>query len=217
VNPDPGLSFPDDDAHRFSQERSRMEDVRTIISSIGPGTGRQLLFDLILYWMFLINVVVLVIDGTAFGTNISIVVLLCIFIDKTFAFGYMFNPENGLYDNDPETCHAKVFVGTYLIRVIMFAGPFAIAGSTTEGKVRGASILAGISAVIYMAARWFFEQRDFKANEITCLNTDVVIQSAGIVLVLAKIVLRERLHLGTIYRHIPVTVARNVAAHDVEI
>lgn len=194
-----------------------MEDVRTIINSIGPGTGQQLLFDLALYWMFLINLIVLLIGGTAFSTNIGIAVLLCIFIDKTFAFGYMFNPDNGLYDNDPETCHAKVFVGTYLIRVIMFAGPFSIAGTTTEGKVRAASILAGISAVIYMLGRWFFEQRDFKADQITCLNTDVVIQSAGVVLVLAKIVLRERLHLGTIYRHIPVTVARDFAAHGVEV
>jgi hypothetical protein len=194
-----------------------MEDIKTIINSIGPGSGQNLIWSIVLYWMFLINLIVLFIDGTAFGTNISMVVLLCIFVDKTFAFGYMFNPKNGLYDNDPQTCHAKVFVGTYLIRVVMFAGPFAIAGSTTEGKVRGAAILAGLSAVVYMAARWFFEQRNFKASTITCYNTDIVTAHAGLILVLAKIALRDRLSLGTVHRHIPVTVSRVFAAHNVEI
>jgi drug/metabolite transporter (DMT)-like permease len=194
-----------------------MEDVKTIINSLGPGSGQQLFFDIILYWMFLINLGIMFLDNSSFGTNISMVVLLCIFIDKTFAFGYMFNPKNGLYDNDPEICHAKVFVGTYLIRVVMFAGPFAVAGSTRSGKVRTAAILAGLSAVIYMAARWFLEQREFNTSRVTCFNTDTVIQSAGMLLVLAKMTLRDRLCLGTIYRHIPVTVTRDFSAHDVEV
>jgi hypothetical protein len=194
-----------------------MEDVKTIVNSLGPGSGRQLLFDIALYWMFLVSIGIMFLDDSSFGTNVSMAVLLCIFIDKTFAFGYMFNPDNGWVDNDPETCHAKVFVGTYLIRVVMFAGPFAVAGSTTSGKVRAAAILAGLSAVVYMAARWFFEQREFNASRVTCFNTDMVIQNAGMLLVLAKITLRDRLRLGSIYRHIPVTITRNFAAHDVEV
>jgi hypothetical protein len=194
-----------------------MEDVRTIINSLGPGTGQQLFWDIALYWLFFINFILLFIDGTSFGTNITMAVLVCIFIDKTFAFGYMFNPKNGLYDNDPQTCHAKVFVGTYLIRVAMFAGPFAVAGATNKGKVRAVGILAGLSAVVYMLGRWYFEQRDFKASTITCENTDVVIQSVGMILVLAKIALRERLPLGTIHRHIPVTIARDAGAHDIRV
>jgi hypothetical protein len=143
--------------------------------------------------------------------------LVCIFIDKTFAFGYMFNPKNGLYDNDPRTCHAKVFIGTYLIRTAMFAGPFAVAGSTNKGKVRAVGILAGLSAIVYMLGRWFFEQRTYKASSITCEATDIVIQNAGMILILAKIVLRDRLTLGTIHRHIPVAVTREAAPHDIGI
>ena len=194
-----------------------MEDAKTIINSLGPGTGQQLIWDIALYWLFLINFLLLFLDGTAFGTNITMVVLVFIFIDKTFAFGYMFNPKNGLYDNDPHTCHAKVFIGTYLIRTVMFAGPFAVAGSTTKGKVRAVGILAGLSAIVYMLGRWFFEQRDFKTSTITCENTDIVIQSVGMILILAKIALRDRLTLGTIHRHIPVTVARDTAPHDVSV
>jgi hypothetical protein len=192
-----------------------MEDLRTIINSLGPGTGQQLIWDIALYWMFLINFLILFMDGTSFGTNITMAVLVFIFIDKTFAFGYMFNPKNGLYDNDPQTCHAKVFVGTYLIRTAMFAGPFAVAGSTTKGKVRAVGILAGLSAIVYMLGRWFFEQRDFNASTITCENTDIVIQSVGMILILAKIALRDRLALGTVHRHIPVAVARDATARDI--
>ena len=32
-----------------------MEDIRTIISSIGPGSGQQLIWAYCLYWLFLIN------------------------------------------------------------------------------------------------------------------------------------------------------------------
>jgi hypothetical protein len=194
-----------------------MEDVKTIINSLGPGTGQQLIWDIALYWLFLINFLILFLDGTAFGTNITMAVLIFIFIDKTFAFGYMFNPKNGLYDNDPQTCHAKVFIGTYLIRTAMFAGPFAVAGSTTKGKVRAVGILAGLSAIVYMLGRWFFEQRNFKASSITCENTDIVIQSVGMILILAKIALRDRLTLGAVHRHIPVTIALDAAPHDVGI
>jgi hypothetical protein len=158
-----------------------MEDIRTIINSLGPGTGQQLFWDIALYWLFFIN------------------------------------PKNGIYDNDPQTCHAKVFIGTYLIRVVMFAGPFAVAGSTSKGKVRAVGILAGLSAVIYMLGRWYFEQRDFKTSTITCENTGVVIQSVGMILVLAKIALRDRLPLGSIHRHVPVAIARDAGAHDIRV
>jgi hypothetical protein len=164
----------------------------------------------------LINIVMLLMEGSAFGTNVAIAVLIAVFVDKTFAFGYMFNPDNGIFD-DPKTCHAKVFVGTYLIRVIMFAGPFAVACSTTSGKTRGIAILSGLSAMVYMFARWYFEQRDFTSERITCENTDWMIQSAGLILILAKLVLRNRLLLGTVNRHIPITVTRDLAAHDVEV
>lgn len=194
-----------------------MEDIKTIIGSLAPGTGQQLFFDIALYWMFALNIGTMFLGGSAGATNISMAVLLCVFIDKTFAFGYMFNPNNGFYDDDPKTCHAKVFFGTYLIRVVMFAGPFALAGSTKSGKVRAVAIITGLIGVFYMASRWFFEQREFSSSKVTCLRTDIVIQNVGMILVLAKIALRDRLCLGMIHRHIPVTIPRHFTAHDVEV
>lgn len=189
-----------------------MEDIKEIINALGPSSG-GMAWSLALYWMFLINLVILFVDGSAFGTNISIAVLLCVFIDKTFAFGYMFNSS----EMDPEYCHTKIFIGTYLIRVAMFAGPFAVAGSTEKGKVRAIAILAGLSGIGYMFIRWFYDQRKVDAIDVTCYNTEMLIQTAGMGLVLAKIALRDRLPLGAIHRHIPITVPRELATHEIEI
>ncbi len=191
-----------------------MEELRAIFDSIGPSSD-TLYWDITLYVLFLLNTITLLLlpDGSTMGTLLSMIVLISLFIDKTYAFGYMI--DTGPYT--PETCHAKVFIGTYLIRAIIFAAPLTIAASTDEGRVRGAAIVAGIGGVIYMFLRWFMEQRDFNAPDIVCFNTDVVIQSAGLVLVLARIALRDRLRLGRVYRHVPVTVPGHLAPDDVEI
>jgi len=190
-----------------------MSDFKTMAESLW--LTDQLHWDLTLYWLFLINIVVLLIlpDGSTLGTMLSIMVLLAVVIDKVYAFGYMIDP--GPYT--PENCHAKIFIGTYLIRAIIFVAPLTIAGSTDEPKVRAAGIVAGISGAIYMFLRWYLEQRDIEAPDIVCLDIDVVVQSAGMLFVLARLVLRDRLRLGSVHRHIPVVVFRDLATHDVEI
>jgi drug/metabolite transporter (DMT)-like permease len=147
---------------------------------------------------------------------LSIAVLISIFIDKTYAFGYILKPT----DMTPEYCHAKIFIGTYLLRVVIFVAPLTIAGSTDEGKVRAGAILAGIGGAIYSFIRWFMDQREVSGTRITCMNpaeTAMMLQSLGIMLVLAKIALRDRFLLGTIHRHVPVAVPLELAAHEVEI
>ncbi len=190
-----------------------MSDLKAMAESLW--LTDQIQWDLALYWLFLINIVVLLLlpDGSTMGTMLSIAVLISIVIDKTYAFGYMIDP--GPYS--PETCHAKIFIGTYLIRAIMFVAPLTIAGSTDEPKVRAAGVVAGISGAVYMFIRWFLQQRDVEAPDIVCLNTDVIVQSTGMLLVLARIVLRDRLRPGSVYRRIPVVVFGDLAAHDLEI
>jgi hypothetical protein len=189
-----------------------MDDVREIIRALGPNSG-ELHWSITLYWMFLVNLVLLLISDSAMGTNIAIGVRLAVFIDKTFAFGYMFG--SGSYT--PQYCHAKIFIGTYLIRTLMFAGPLIVAGQTESGKVRAAGILAGLTGAIYMLARWYFDQRDVEAPNITCQNVQVMAQSAGIVLLLARLTLRHQLSLVSIHRHVPGAVTRDFAAHHIEV
>lgn len=191
-----------------------MEELRAIANSIGPSSD-TLLWDITLYVLFFLNLIMLLLlpDGSTVGTLLSMAVLISIFIDKTYAFGYMIDP--GPYT--PETCHSKVFIGTYLIRAIIFAAPLTIAASTNEGRVRGAAIVAGIGGAIYMFLRWFMEQRDFNAPDIICFNTSVAAQSIGMVFILARVALRDRLRLGRIDRHVPVTIAGDFAPDHVEV
>ncbi len=190
-----------------------MAEFKEIISALGPNAG-GLVWSLALYALFFLNLLLLLIEGSSFGTNIGIAVLLSIFIDKTFAFGHMFNPN----DIDPHVCHAEIFFGTYLIRVVMFAGPFAVAGSTTNGKARALAIFSGVGGIAYMFGRWFLEQRESEVSGVTCMvDTDVMLQTAGILLVVARITLRDRFRLGTVDRHIPVTVAGEPSPNEIEV
>ena len=66
-------------------------------------------------------------------------------------------------------------------------------------------------------ARWFFEQRESEATGVTCMNTEVMLQTTGMLLVLARITLRNRFRLGMIHRNVPVTVGGEIATHEVEI
>jgi hypothetical protein len=190
-----------------------MDEFREIISALGPYEG-GLGWSIALYVLFFLNVILLIMEGSSFATNITIVVLLALFIDKTFAFGYMFNPS----DMDPRLCHSEVFFGTYIARVIMFAGPFAIAGSTRNGRTRFVAIVAGIGGMTYMFARWWYEQRNSDVSGVTCMvDTGIMMQHAGLLLVLARITLRDRFGFGLVNGHIPVTVLGELAPDDVEI
>lgn len=191
-----------------------MEELRAILESVGPSNS-TLGWDLALYGLFFFNLITLLMlpDGSTTATLLTILVLISIFIDKTFAFGYLI--DSGPYS--PQVCHAKIFVGTYLIRAAMFAAPLTVAASTDSGKVRATALVAGIGGGVYMFLRWFFDQRNIKAPDITCFNTAVMAQNVGMTLVLARLLLRRRLRLGVVYRHIPVAVAGDLAAHDIEV
>jgi len=177
----------------------------------------ELHWDLALYWLFLINVVLLILlpTGSGFQTMLGIITILFIVIDKVHAFGYMF--DSGRYG--AIQCHETVFFGTYIIRVLLFVIPLSVAGLTRKGSVRAVGIIAGITGAVYTFARWYIEQRDVSTTALTCafLNFDMVAQNAGLALVLARVFLRDRLRLGAVHRDVPLTVGGELAAHEVEV
>jgi hypothetical protein len=174
-------------------------------------------WDLALYGLFLLNLILLIMqtEGSALATFLLIVVLVSLIIDKTRAFGYMIEFDMTRYTR--EQFHEQIFIGTYLIRVAMFAIPLSIAGMTKNSKSRGPAVVAGISGGAYMFTRWFFEQRETPGTDIGVGYVPVVmmVQHIGLLLILARITLRNKLR--NVYRDIPVTVAGDFAAHDVEI
>jgi hypothetical protein len=135
----------------------------------------QLLWDLAVYgllFLSLIAVFMLSAGSMADTLMISGVVMICV-LDKTYAWGYIDKPST-VYEGMPTDCtlfptacerYLRVqshltHLGTYMMRVLMFALPLVITGQTRVGKAR---VIAGIIAVyagVYSAARWFFQQRD---------------------------------------------------------
>jgi hypothetical protein len=184
-----------------------VEELRQIVNSIGPSSD-SLIWDLSLYVLFFLNFITLFMlpDGSTMGTMLTILVLISIFIDKTYAFGYMMNP--GVYG--AKRCHEEIFVGTYLIRAAMFVVPLTVAASTEDGKVRAVGVIAGIGGAIYLFLRWFMQQRNVEAPGVTCSAT------IGFVLLAAQM-LRDRAWLGVIYGRVPLPVVGQPAAHDVEV
>jgi len=191
-----------------------MEELRAILESVGPSND-TLGWDITLYVLFLLNVVILLLlpDGSTMGTVLSVGVILCLFIDKTYAFGHLL--DSGPYS--PEYCHTKIFVGTYLIRAVIFAAPLTVAASTDKGSVRTMGVIAGIGGAAYMFLRWYSDQREVSAPNITCFDSEAMVRSASMVLVLGRVALRNRLGSLTIYRDVPGAVLGDLAAHEVEV
>lgn len=192
-----------------------MDELRQMVDALW--LTDEIHWDIFLYVLFFINIVLLFLhpSGDSMGTNLSILILLAIVIDKVHGFGYMFDPDQ--YSR--VRCHEEIFIGTYLIRVVMFAGPLIIAGRTRRPGIRPAAIVVGLLGGAYMFIRWYMEQRDVSSTALVCWITALGFswQSSGVFLVMARLALRQRFRLGTVYRDVPVVIARDVAAHDVEV
>lgn len=193
-----------------------MGNIGEIVSSLGPNSG-EMMWNISLYGIFLFNIIVLLIipDGDSMHTLLIIVVLMCAIIDKTFAFGYF------VLDNPTEAqaikCHTEDFIGTYLIRAYMFIGPWIVAGSTSDGKVRGLAIIAGIGGMAYSIGRWLLEQREAGEGNITCFIIGLwAAQTILPLLPLAYALLRRKAAL-LIHGHVPVTVRGELATYEVEV
>ncbi|MCZ7539306.1 MAG: hypothetical protein M5U29_05195 [Anaerolineae bacterium] len=191
-----------------------MEELRAILESVGPSND-TLGWDITLYVLFLLNVVILLLlpDGSALGTVLSVGVILCLFIDKTYAFGHLL--DSGPYS--PEYCHGRIFVGTYLIRAVIFAAPLTVAASIDKGNVRFLGVVAGIGGAAYMFLRWYSDQREVAAPNITCFDSEALVRSASMVLVLGRVALRNRLGLWAEYRDVPGAIFGDLAAHEIEV
>ena len=182
-----------------------MGEFKEIISAVGPSDN--LMWDIALYALFFLNLIMLFLlpDGATLHTMLVILVLISVFIDKTYAFGHLIKSDR----YDPETCHAKIFVGTYLIRAAMFIVPLIIAGSTDSSKARPLGILLGVMAAAYMIGRWFIDQREVETTNITCMNTGMAAQAGVMWITLAYATVRRSwLRAVTVDRDVPGAVLR---------
>ena len=146
----------------------------TIQDILLPQEG-QLIWDGMVYGLLFFSLIGLFMlsQGSMSDTLlISGVVMFCV-LDKTYAWGYIVKPD-GVYPGMPTDCTLYpnicerdvrvaahlIHLGTYMMRVLMFAFPLVVMGQTRVGKAR---IIAGMIAVyagVYSAARWYFQQRN---------------------------------------------------------
>lgn len=193
-----------------------MDELREIISALW--LTDEIYWDIALYVIFALNLLLMLMqpDGSALAVALCILVLVAAVIDKTKAFGYTLD-VSPYYTR--EQCHEQVFIGTYLIRVIMFAAPLSVAGMTKNPDSRLVGIVAGVIGGVYMFARWYLEQRDVALTDLFCATiwAGFALQQAGLALLAARVALGDRLLLGRVHRHAPLLVAGELAPDGVEV
>ncbi|NLE51893.1 MAG: hypothetical protein GX613_10855 [Chloroflexi bacterium] len=193
-----------------------MDELREILNALW--LTDEIHWDISLYVLLVLNLILLLQqpDAQPLATGLCIIVLVAIVIDKVKAFGYMF-PASAYYTR--EQCHEQIFIGTYLIRAVIFAAPLSVAGMTKNPDSRPVGIIAGVLGGAYMFVRWFLEQRDVPLDDLFCtfLFTGFALQQGGLLLLASRVALRDRLLLGRVHRHAPVLITLELAADEVEV
>lgn len=189
-----------------------MDELREILSALW--LTNEIHWDISLYVLFVFNLILLLQqpDGQPLATGLVIVVLVAIVIDKVKAFGYMFS-ASPYYTR--EQCHEQIFIGTYLIRAVIFAAPLSVAGMTKNPSSRPTGIIAGVLGGVYMFVRWYLEQRDISTTALFCEMTFVGLALCHAALMLSGA--RDRFLLGRIHRRAPFLVAVELPADGVEV
>lgn len=189
-----------------------MDELREILSALW--LTDEIHWDIALYVLFALNLVLLLMqpDAQPLATGLCIIVLVAIVIDKVKAFGYMF-PGSAYYTR--EQCHEQVFIGTYLIRAVIFAAPLSVAGMTKNPDSRPIGVVAGVLGGVYMFVRWYLEQRDVPLDDLFCAMAFAApaLHQAGLALLGAQ----DRGWLGRVYRHAPVLVTIELPADEIEV
>jgi len=124
-------------------------------------------WDIFLYVIIFLQVIALVLlfSSTLKDTIMIAIVMICGFADKAYIFGFIDGRESVQY-------HAKNAFGTYVIRITMFALPFVLVTQTKVGRAKPICAILGVLSLIYMFARWFFQQR----NTPEVINTGMAME-----------------------------------------
>jgi hypothetical protein len=198
----------------------------------------QVIWDLLVYGLlFLSLIAVFMLSAGSMGDTVMIaaVVMFCV-LDKTYAWGYIDKPSTvveGLTPTDctlfPTACDRYLRVqshlthlGTYMMRVLMFALPLVITGQTRIGKAR---VIAGIIAVyagIYSAARWYFQQRDAGGSVFGAMidwwEPQNIFQNSLFILAIGELTYRRYRHrLGSVDGHTQVPIGSVTSRDNIEI
>lgn len=122
---------------------------------LSPYPGQET-WDYALYGIIALALVAVILSSTDTKTLISIFVgyaLVAAIIDKTYAVGFIVEPEG-----TPHAIRVATHLNTFwvvIMRALMFALPAVAAFQTENGKIAAASGLLAFVCLIYTLGRWF--------------------------------------------------------------
>jgi hypothetical protein len=154
-------------------------------------------WDYVLYIIIFLQIILLALLflGSLRDVMLMAASVLAAIADKIYLFGFM---DGGATNIDQAVAfHTKESFFTYAARVIIFAFPFVV---TTQTKIRRAKplcVILGITGLVYMFARWFFQQYpegegDFRRPGMIVQEGMYFVQAGTMYLVLLDIALRTR-------------------------
>jgi hypothetical protein len=130
----------------------------SLSEALSPAPGQEL-WDYFLYGIIAWALITVLVSSVDTNTTVSLFVgyaLLAAIFDKTYAFGYFFEPE-GTSQAVRIDSHLNTF-WTILMRALMFALPLMAAFTTKIGRVRFTAGLLSLIALVYTLGRWFDQE-----------------------------------------------------------
>ena len=118
---------------------------------------QQVPWDYILYFIFVIQVLVLMLlfSGSLRDVLMIAVTVLCLIADKSYIFGFLDGGRDTL--DAAIEYHTKDSAFTFAARIAMFALPLVITTQTKIPRAKPALIFLAIVSMVYAFSRWFFQ------------------------------------------------------------
>ncbi len=117
--------------------------VQEILSKLGPRGGVNLVYDIILYILFILNLIIMFMqsDKQLVPTLFAGLAAALTVVAKLDVLG----PKE---------------LGSLIVNAGIFVLPLIIAGITRAKKSTPLAVISGLLAAVYFFAFWFFNQRD---------------------------------------------------------
>ena len=134
----------------------------TLQEALSPVPGHEI-WDYFAYVIFFLGIVALAIGSSDSSQFEMLALSAAIFIavlDKTYAWGYITEPEGVINPTREQRIDAHVqHFATYAMRVLLFILPLVAAAQSKSNKIRGMGIILALTGLVYTFGRWWDEQR----------------------------------------------------------
>lgn len=132
-----------------------MENIQ-FIDVISPQSPWDFFLYVIMFFQFILLFILFATESLRDTLMIAAVVIAAV-MDKAYLFGYIECGATNL--TAAVDSHSKYAFGTMAARMVMFAFPLILVTQTKVKAARPLAIILAILSMIYVGARWAFQQR----------------------------------------------------------